>query len=90
MKLKRFVAVLAFLSILLFWYVHKDPVIAVRTEVFSSGFFDVGMNSKVEKISDDLFVISPAPIEEETLAELKTYRVKKYGILYFAEYDGEV
>ncbi|MBL1229990.1 hypothetical protein IW492_12170 [Enterococcus sp. BWB1-3] len=78
------------LSVVPFWYVHRSPISAVRTKVFSLGFFDIGIHSTVEKVSDDLYTIEPAPVEDETLGELKTYQVKRYGIFYLAEYYGEV
>lgn len=61
----------------------------MRTGVFSAGYFSIAFNSKIEKIDNNLYTISPAPVELATNAELKTYRVTKNYIFYFSEYYGE-
>ncbi|MBO0475098.1 hypothetical protein IGL98_000115 [Enterococcus sp. DIV0840] len=72
-----------------FWYTHRSPEVSVRTAVFSAGYFSIANNSKIEKIDDEFYTITPAPVEMATNSELKTYHVSKNYIFYFAEYYGE-
>lgn len=91
MKIKKnWVLVIIAILLVLFWFTHRNPYIAVRTAVFSKGYFSIGVNSKVKSTGEGLYTITPPPIEMNTNSELKTYRVNKNWIFYFAEYHGEV
>lgn len=75
---------------ILFWFTHRNPYIAVRTVVFSKGYFSIGVNSNVKNKGKELYIVTPPPMETNTNSELKTYHVNKNWIFYFAEYYGEV
>ncbi|KAF1297180.1 hypothetical protein BAU15_06435 [Enterococcus sp. JM4C] len=82
------------LIFILFFVLHSTPEIAVRTNIFFSGYFKEGLTSKVqEKNSSEkqLLVVSPPPFEKSTHSSLETYQVHKVCIFfYWADYYGEV
>ncbi|MTD38080.1 hypothetical protein GIX45_05410 [Erwinia sp. CPCC 100877] len=90
MKTKiKYVVLFGCLAVIGFWYIHRNPQVAVRTTLFSAGFFKTSIQADVEKKNDSCYCVTPPPVERATRVELKTYQVKKVGCFYFAEYYGE-
>jgi hypothetical protein len=86
----RYVVLISILCLGGFWFLHRNPQAAVRTALFSAGFFKTSLQADVQKVQKSCYHVLPAPIETETKAALATYRVQKVGWFYFAEYYGEV
>lgn len=83
---------------------HITPNIALRTHVFFSGYFieaittdivDDEFHNKIdkellEKQKAKCYTLTNPPVEKATQGILSNYKVVKKGILYFADYYGDV
>ncbi|MFK4567057.1 hypothetical protein [Enterococcus sp. UD-01] len=85
----KYVALISIFCVVGFWYLHRNPQAAVRTTLFSAGFFKTSWQADIKRAQGSCYLVTPAPIETETKAALVSYQVKKVGCFYFAEYYGE-
>ena len=85
-----------------FLLLHSTPKLAICTNVFLMGYPKEALTSEVEEYEfynevdennfveqnphSKFYILSNPPIEKATEGELNTYKVRKFGFLYFAEF----
>lgn len=95
-RVNKYLSISILLIIIAFFITHLSPVLALRTKLFFSGYFDIALSSviiplKKENVEGRLFSVSPPPHEKATNSDLETYQVEDtFGIFYWAEYYGEI
>lgn len=99
---KPIIFIVSFLVVL--YILHSTPNMALRTQVFISGYpkaaitsdiIDDDYHNKVDKdkfagLNAKAYTLTEPPIEKATQGELRNYLVRKFGFFYIAEYYGEV
>ncbi|WP_417899807.1 hypothetical protein ABN702_05850 [Bacillus haimaensis] len=100
MKKVKLIISMVGIVVILFVLLHATPKTTLRTQVFFMGYPKAALTSKIvdyeyqnvilkEKDSRG-YVFTEPPIEKATQGYLDTYRVKKIGILYFADFIKDV
>lgn len=93
-----------FCIIVFYTLLHLTPTFALRTRIFTMGYpviaFTTGIvddefhNTIDKKILESenakCYTLTKPAFEKATQGELRNYKVTKKGILYFAEYYGEM
>lgn len=100
--LKKEVILLIVVAVI-FLLLHSTPNTALRTKVFFMGYPKAALTSAIiddeyhNEVDKDKFVelnakaytLTKPPMEKATQGELRNYIVRKFGILYLADYYGE-
>lgn len=88
--------------IVVVFLLHSTPKMALRTQVFFMGYPKAALTSEIidyeyknikfkEKDSNSRgYAFTNPPIEKATQGPLDTYRVKRIGILYFADFIKDI
>ncbi|WP_313799027.1 hypothetical protein [Cytobacillus sp.] len=97
------VKLIIFISmIVVVFLLHSTPKMALRTQVFFMGYPKAALTSEIidyeyknikfkEKDSNSRgYAFTNPPIEKATQGPLDTYRVKRIGILYFADFIKDI
>lgn len=89
--------------VIIYFALHLTPRSALKTHVFLTGHFlsairtdiieDVEHNEmdkeQLKKENAKCYRLTNPPVEKATQGELRNYKVRKIGPLYFAQYYGE-
>lgn len=94
---KKTTAIVLVLSLLIFgfWYINRDPITALRTELFSQGYFYESQHSEIREVgpaangNGRVYEVTPAPHNHDHI-ELKSYSVEHVLFYYSVDYYGEV
>lgn len=94
MEKRRFMVMFVIIFLLFSIYVtHATPTIAIRTLLFSKGYFNQSIYSKIvlkdQNKGLSLYEVILAPVEKQTNGELATFKIKREFFFYSAEYYGE-
>lgn len=104
MKNHKIIAITIVVSIIaMFIILHTTPTLALKTHVFFMGYIvesitteivDDGFHNEFDKEALEsqnakCYRLTKPPVDKETEAKLRNYKVTKKGPLYFAEYYGE-
>jgi hypothetical protein len=94
---------LIIILVIIYCALHLTPESALKTHIFLTGHFSKAISTDViedvehnEMDKDDLikenakcYRLTDPPIEKATQGELRNYKVRKIGFIYFAKYYGE-
>lgn len=105
MKKEKLFTITTICSIIALYIVlHITPTVALRTHLFMNGYpviaFTTGIvddefHNRIDKQilesqSAKCYTLTKPAFERATKGQLRNYKVTKKGILYFAEYYGEL
>lgn len=88
----------------LVYLLHSTPHTALRTYVFFSGYPIVALTTdivddeyhnrvdkaKFKKLNGKAYTLTKPPIEKATQGELNNYLVRKFGIIHYVEFYGNL
>ncbi|MGN7402336.1 hypothetical protein ACTHO0_20985 [Cytobacillus praedii] len=96
----KLIIFISMIVVVFYFLLHSTPKMALRTQVFFMGYPKAALTSEIidyeyknikfkEKDSRGYALTNP-PIEKATQGHLDTYRVKRIGILYFADFIKDI
>lgn len=100
MKKGKLIVVLVAVVVLFIVCLHSNPTTALRTKVFFMGYPEAAFTSEIveyeyqnvnfQEEDSRGYVFTEPPFEKATQGYLDTYRVKKIGFFYLAEFIKDV